>query len=612
MINLKTAIVTSFDENLFLQTTVLIKSFCDNYHQNSEIEFYCLVPPSLLEKESEFKSYLGDTGKVSVKFIYSSKWLELLENKKIKGSMHITENAWQRLFLSSVLPEYDRAIYIDSDAMIINDISELINYESDANMVARIEISNAAFEIFNTQDRLYFNDGVFITNLNYWRDNNLEEKMINHIIENGTTLYIEQDVLNIFFEDQIAPLPNNFNFGPWQNEIWTVNQIEMKPVIIHWFGYDKPWTESKSKEDIWRDTWINKFKDITKKDISDIAKQKEEAEEKLARQKEEAEEKLAREIEIQKKKTCYVTSLDDNYFSYALVVVKTFCDNYTGEDYLDYFVLVEKDIMNRESEFLTLLGDTGKVNVKFANSEKYNEFCKEIRDNKKDFHVGGNWINDTVFHRVFLASLFPEYGRAVYMDADMIILRNVQPIVDYPMVNKMMAKIEHGMAPQIAFGEKDWSYFNAGFFITDLNYWRENDIENKILNFARDTDSLNWAEQDILNVMFRYNFHALPETFNLMDWQVKNHPDFTAAYSDPLIVHFAGSVKPWHHHGHRSRYDLLWRSKYKEVSGLDLDLIQELKEEDFLPPEHEPIMFENDVSRKLFGNLPFNPLPPSE
>jgi lipopolysaccharide biosynthesis glycosyltransferase len=97
-----------------------------------------------------------------------------------------------------------------------------------------------------------------------------------------------------------------------------------------------------------------------------------------------------------------------------------------------------------------------------------------------------------------------------------------------------------------------------------------------------------------------------------MDWQVKNHPDFTAAYSDPLIVHFAGSVKPWHIHGNRSKYDILWRAKYKEVSGLDLDLIQELKEEDFLPPEHEPIMFENDISRKLFGNLPSSSLPPSE
>lgn len=601
MNNLKTVIATSFDENLFKQTTVLLKTFYENYKDENAIDFYCLVPPELMIRESEFINYLGEMGNINVKFIYSEKWVDLVKDKTLKGSLYITENAWHRIFLSSLFPDYNRAIYIDSDAMIVGDISELINYDVDAEMIAKFEISNVPFEIFNTQDRLYFNDGVFITNLDYWRENNLEQQMIDYVLENGSTLYIEQDLLNIFFEDKVAPLPQTFNFGPWQNEVWTIKNLNVSPVIVHWFGKEKPWSGSTHKEDKWKDSWIEKYKSLTKTDIEDLAKEKEILDE-----------KKKEELEKQKRKTCYVTSLDENYFSYASVVVKTFCDNYHGEETLDYFVLVEKSMMNRESEFLTLIGDTGKVVVKFASSDRYDDFCKEIKESDKDFHVGGKWINDTVFHRVFLSSLFPEYGRGVYMDADMIILRDVQPIVDYPMVNKMMAKIEHGMAPQIAFGEKDWSYFNAGFFITDLNYWRENDIENKILNFARDVDSLNWAEQDILNVIFRHNFHALPETFNLMDWQVKNHPDFTAAYSDPLIVHFAGSVKPWHIHGNRSKYDILWRAKYKEVSGLDLDLIQELKEEDFLPPEHEPIMFENDISRKLFGNLPSSSLPPSE
>ena len=169
-----TVVITSFDEKIFKQSTVFIKTFCENYQEELDIDLYCLVPPELMDKESTFIKYLGNTDKVSVKFIYSEKWVKFVKDGIFSANDHITLNVWQRLFISSLFPNHNKAIYIDSDTMVMRDVSPLINYKSNAKMIAKIEISDAAWPTFKTIDRLYFNAGVFITDLSYWRENNLE------------------------------------------------------------------------------------------------------------------------------------------------------------------------------------------------------------------------------------------------------------------------------------------------------------------------------------------------------------------------------------------------------------------------------------------------------
>ena len=49
-------IVTSFDANYYPDCTGFVASFAENYHRTTPIDFYCLVPTELMDKEQEFIS----------------------------------------------------------------------------------------------------------------------------------------------------------------------------------------------------------------------------------------------------------------------------------------------------------------------------------------------------------------------------------------------------------------------------------------------------------------------------------------------------------------------------------------------------------------------------
>ena len=265
---MKTVYLTSFDKKIYKQSTVVVKTFIENYNENVPADFYCLVPDTLLEKESEFVDMMGDTKNVNVKFICSPKFLEFKEKSLLPGTRHITSNVWQRVFISSLFPEHDRAVYIDADTIILRDLSPLINYPQTNKMMAKVEISSSAQEAFGTQDMVYFNAGVFITDLNFWREEKIEEKILSHVEKNGVGKFLEQDLFNIYFAEVFSPIPEAFNFGAWQYEIFVNQNAITNPLIVHWMGEKKPWLKFNSN-DPWKQIWRDKFFEIVGESCED-------------------------------------------------------------------------------------------------------------------------------------------------------------------------------------------------------------------------------------------------------------------------------------------------------------------------------------------------------
>ena len=59
----------------------------------------------------------------------------------------------------------------------------------------------------------YFNAGVMIIDLKKWKANDLKNKSLKIIEENKEKLlFWDQDVLNLYFDDQYEPLPIALNF----------------------------------------------------------------------------------------------------------------------------------------------------------------------------------------------------------------------------------------------------------------------------------------------------------------------------------------------------------------------------------------------------------------
>jgi lipopolysaccharide biosynthesis glycosyltransferase len=89
--------------------------------------------------------------------------------------------------------------------------------------------------------------------------------------------------------------------------------------------------------------------------------------------------------------------------------------------------------------------------------------------------------------------------------------------------------------------------------LLNLDYWRENDSEKHLLDFAKKERYVFYHDQDALNKVFQDQWFSLSpiwNKFNMYPWWVSPH--YFTRWEDkilfekyPLVIHYAGYVKPW-------------------------------------------------------------------
>lgn len=262
------AVFTSFDELYADYALVMVKTFCENYH-GDPIDLYCLTPESLGGLESEYILKCGNPTNVNIKFATAPKQSEIdnmFSDDDIEIS-YITRQCFHRIFIADTFPDIDVAIYIDPDTIILRDIQSLIDYPLASAIVAKSETSDPKKDSVVGSDRIYFNNGVYKTDLRFWRDNDISNKMLKHIADNGLSLYPEQDLMNIFLAKHVSELHINFNFFSWFDHIGYFKHTVPSPAIVHFSGPDKPWKDHDLEQD-WSNIWRAKYQEIFGTDIT--------------------------------------------------------------------------------------------------------------------------------------------------------------------------------------------------------------------------------------------------------------------------------------------------------------------------------------------------------
>lgn len=183
---------------------------------------------------------------------------ELFPIRQEHQPQYITEVAYFRLLSSLLLPEtIDRVLYLDVDTIILGSLGELWNINIDNYAIAAVE-DMAGGEI-KRYNRLhfhplygYFNSGVLLINLKYWRDNQLHQVFFDYIKNYPDRVYYhDQDVMNAILHSVRLSMPYKYNvqngffyrdpeFLFWDRESELEDAIR-NPVVIHFAGSDKPW-----------------------------------------------------------------------------------------------------------------------------------------------------------------------------------------------------------------------------------------------------------------------------------------------------------------------------------------------------------------------------------
>lgn len=197
--------------------------------------------------------------------------IKLIEKTGVKVTPHknsFTQFEGSHIFVSStdlfkfdlpeVLSDWDKVLYIDTDMIIQNDLSELFNTELGDNYVAAVkDMAGMIKGKHHTRNNLtnYFNAGMMLLNLKKMREDGIKAKLIDYKLYKDLGYFMSQDALNCTFEEKVVWLPPKYNYmAPnltdfTANEICKFYNISEKEynslinnaVIIHMTNKDKPW-----------------------------------------------------------------------------------------------------------------------------------------------------------------------------------------------------------------------------------------------------------------------------------------------------------------------------------------------------------------------------------
>lgn len=168
-------------------------------------------------------------------------------------------------------------------------------------------------------------------------------------------------------------------------------------------------------------------------------------------------------------------------------------------------------------------------------------------------------ISSATYARYFIPQFVAE-ERVLYLDSDLVVNRDLQPLFDISLEGKLAAAV----------GDAGGYGFNAGVLLIDNQAWKERQLQE---TFIKETDRIMGlvqsgqmedfnGDQTVLNHVLAQDWLALDKIYNL---QVGH--DLVAFYSgwnghfeldqEPLIIHYTTFRKPWNSEV-SYRYRQLW------------------------------------------------------
>lgn len=195
-------------------------------------------------------------------FFYYSVDPGYLKSCPIKATDHLSIATYYRLLIAELLPHsLERILYLDCDIVIDGSLKELWDMPLEGYALAAVEeLGSSAQDVY---ERLgydakygYFNAGVLLVNLDYWRKKNLTETFFHFMALHSDKLKAhDQDVLNALLHDKCLHISQKWNveeafYHYYMIKKWRrLGMNEMKsilfhPLILHYSWKPKPWEKS--------------------------------------------------------------------------------------------------------------------------------------------------------------------------------------------------------------------------------------------------------------------------------------------------------------------------------------------------------------------------------
>ena len=232
-------------------------------------------------------------------------------------------------------------------------------------------------------------------------------------------------------------------------------------------------------------------------------------------------------------------STDDNYVPFLDVAIKSLIAN--ASDNHNYRIIVLNTGLNEDNVRLVMENEKPGFKVDFIDISAEVENIKSRFKNVYHFSV-------VTYYRLFIASLFPQYDKVLYLDCDLVLLGDAAELYNVELGDNILGACpeefvqntkEFRIYAEKALGVDPDGYVNAGVLVMNLKEFRRQKIEEKFVDLITryDFDLLD-PDQAYLNYLCLGKIHVLPNGWN-------KEPMPVECEGKKNIVHYALYKKPW-------------------------------------------------------------------
>lgn len=271
-------IVACTDKKNVMPTGVMMHSVCVN-NMDTDIVFHVVVDEDVSSVDCEdlmdvVAQFAGKT--ISVYPVTR----EILNNTFPGVSGTIPRASYFRLFLSELLPEsIDKVLYLDGDIIVRGSLACLWDIDLSSYALAAVpDMRTGTIDRYNrlrySPNKGYFNAGVLLINLKYWREHQVLNSFLDFITNNPSSIVAhDQDVLNYMFQDLKLTLPIKYNLQHgflWKSPLcyyWDyedeILEARKDPVILHFTSANKPYAKYQRPRHPFSSSFV-KYQNMTK------------------------------------------------------------------------------------------------------------------------------------------------------------------------------------------------------------------------------------------------------------------------------------------------------------------------------------------------------------
>ena len=259
---------------------------------------------------------------------------------------------------------------------------------------------------------------------------------------------------------------------------------------------------------------------------------------------------------------------DDAFVKFTIVSMHSFIKN-ASKDYHYILHILHTEISDEMKDMVNRLA-SDNFEIRFIDVTNYLQSISEklpLRD----------YYSKTTYYRLFIAEMFPQYSKALYLDSDTVILGDVSELYQTDIGDAylgacheqvMVQSREFGTYVEKVVGVSRYNFFNAGLMLINCDRFRIHFVLDKFIDYLHYYNFVVTQDEDYLNLICKDHVYWLDQRWNTEAFGNVPYPVEQAE-----MVHYIMTNKPWHYEDCRFG-DIFWEYARETEVYEELRLIQ--------------------------------------